>query len=398
MKKFFHRSSVQNLASLLLILFLISCSGAPTENSPEQLKKQLEEYKTQATEINRKIAELEAELQETGNGNSSRNAISVGVSAIAPQNFSHYVMVNASLEAVNQANISPETNGQITKIRVKKGERVKAGQVVAYLNVSVIENSIRELETNLELAKSLYERQKNLWEKKIGSEVQYLQAKNNYESLQFRLNTLRSQLEMSVIKAPIDGIVDDIYVKEGELALPGLPMMLILNLSTLYVNADVSESFLPYVNTGDEVILRFPAFPEFEQEMKIHRIGHVINPENRTFRLQLLLANINERYKPNMVASISFKTFSGENSVVVPSIYIKQDIQGHYVFVAKENGNGQFKARKAYVERGMESEGNTLIKSGLIIGDLLITLGHNQVSEGIPVVIGNEAALSNSSN
>ena len=240
MKKFSHRSSVLNFTAFLLILFLISCSSAPTDNSPEQLKKQLEDYKNQAAEINRKISELEAELQKTGNGNSNRNVISVNVSAITPQQFSNYVQVNASLEAVNQANISPETNGQITKIRVKKGERVKAGQVVAYLNVSVIENSIKELETNLELAKSLYERQKNLWEQKIGSEVQYLQAKNNYESLQFRLNTLQSQLDMSVIKAPIDGIVDDIFVKEGELALPGLPMMLILNLSTLYVNADVS--------------------------------------------------------------------------------------------------------------------------------------------------------------
>ena len=129
--------------------------------------------------------------------------------------------------------------------------------------------------------------------------------------------------------------------------------------------------------------------------MKIHRIGHVINPENRTFRLQLLLANSGERYKPNMVAGISFKTFSDDNSIVVPSIYIKQDIQGHYVFVAKENGDGELKARKVYLERGMESEGNTLIKSGLNAGDLLITLGHNQVSEGIPVVIGNDAMMSN---
>jgi membrane fusion protein, multidrug efflux system len=382
--------SVSKVILVVSLCYLTSCGGQEQPNDIEQIKQKISDHKQEIVETNKKIAALEEELERLGGVAEMENTVSVTVSELTKQPFSHYVKVNGSVEAVNEATISPETNGQIKAIAVKKGERVTTGQVVARLNTSVIENNIREVETNLELAKTLYERQKNLWEQKVGSEVQFLQAKNNYESLQSRLKTLESQVEMSVIKAPFNGIVDNIFAKEGELAMPGMPLMQIINLDNLYVNADVSESFLAVVQPSEEVILRFPSYPDFEKKTRIHRIGNVINPENRTFRLQLLVNNQQERFKPNMVASISFRSFSADSALVVPSILIKQDVQGHFVFTARRNGNGNLHANKVYIERGLNSEGKTMIKGGLKAGDLLIISGHNQVTEGAPLNVNDE--------
>jgi membrane fusion protein, multidrug efflux system len=386
----------KHLFLLATAMLFISCNNQATdERDVEGIKRQISDYKQQVVELNKKISDLETDLEQLGGVAALRNVVPVDVFPLEPQPFERYVKVNGNVEAVTAANISPETNGQIKHIDAKKGEKVFKGQVVARLNVSVIENTIREVETGINLAKTLYERQKNLWEQKIGSEVQYLQAKNNYESLQSRLKTLESQLEMSIIRAPFDGIVDEVFAKEGELAMPGMPLMQIINLDTLYVNADISESFLSVISTSEEVILRFPAYPDFSTKTKIHRIGHVINPENRTFRLQLRIANQQERFKPNMVAGVSFRSFSTDNALVVPSILIKQDTQGHFLFVARKNGNDVYYARKIYVERGMDSEGNTMILAGPAAGDLIINQGHNQVTEGIPVTLsGNSPAIS----
>lgn len=394
-KCFLNRVFFAAFMSMIAVTLFWSCQNEPEPTGAETIKNQISEYKKQVNDLTLKIADLEEQLRQMGDETAVKDQLLVEVTFVESQPFNHFVKVNANVEAVDEAMISPETNGQIRQIQVKKGQRVAAGQVVASLNVSVIESSLKEVETSLELAKTLYNRQKNLWDQKIGSEVQYLQAKNNYESLQSRLATLQSQLDLSVIRAPFDGVVDEIFAKEGELAMPGLPLMQILNLSKLYVNADVSETYLPVINPGDEVVLRFPAFPDYEQQLKIHRLGNVINPENRTFRLQLMIANSDDRFKPNMVASVSFSAFATDSALVIPSILIKQDVQGHFVFVARKNGNGQFFARKTYIKRGMDSEGKTMISDGLSPGDFLITQGHNQVTEGIPVLIENQSVSHN---
>jgi membrane fusion protein, multidrug efflux system len=383
----FIKSALYGFKLILVIslFFFTSCGEQQQPDDIEQIKQQISDYKQQIVETNKKIAALEEELERQGGVAEMQNVIPVDVTKLEKEPFSHYVKVNGTVEAVNEATISPETNGQIKVIAVKKGEQVTTGTVVARLNTSVIENNIKEVETSLELAETLYKRQKNLWEQKVGSEVQYLQAKNNYESLQSRLKTLESQLETAIIKAPFDGIVDDIFAKEGELAMPGMPLMQIINLDKVYVNADVSESFLSVIQPSEEIIIRFPSYPGYETKTQIHRIGNVINPENRTFRLQARLINDRDRFKPNMVASISFRTFSTDNALVVPSILIKQDVQGHFVFTARRNGNGNLFAHKVYIERGLDSEGKTMIKEGLQPGDLLIVKGHNQVTEGTPL-------------
>ena len=372
--------------TVLISLLLISCS-TPEEPTAGSLREQISGYRNQINDLNREISRLEQQLSDMGEPNVRQEGTRVVVNEVTRGTFENYFKINGAVEAVQEALISPETSGQIKSILVAEGQRVVAGQTVAKLNTSVIENNIEEMKTNLNLSKTIYERQKGLWEQKIGSEIQYLEARNAYKSMESRLMSLESQLDLSVLRSPVTGIVDNIFSKEGELAIPGSSIMQIINLDKLNINAEVSEQYLPIIDPAEKVILRFPAFPGFEQNVPVHRIGNVINPENRTFRLQLRIDNPKEQFKPNMVASLSIRLFSKENAVVVPSILIKQDTQGHFVFVARQNGTGIWQSYKSYIQRGEEGEGRTMVRNGLEPGDLLIIEGHNQMAEGVPLII-----------
>ncbi len=371
---------------VLIPILSISCSTTE-ETTAGSLREQISGYRKQINDLNREISQLERQLSDMGESIITQAGIMVAVNEVTRVPFENYFKINGAVEAVQEAIISPETSGQIKSILVTEGQRVVAGQTVAKLNTSVIENNIEEMKTNLNFSKTIYERQKGLWEQKIGSEIQYLEAKNAYQSLESRLLSMESQLDMSVLRSPVTGIVDHIFLKEGELAIPGSAIMQIINLDKLNINAEVSEQYLPIIDPAEKVILRFPSFPGFEENVPVHRVGNVINPENRTFRLQLRIDNPKEQFKPNMVASLSIRLFSEENAVVVPSILIKQDAQGHFVFVARQNGTGAWQAHKSYIQRGEEGEGRTMIKSGLEPGDLLIIQGHNQMAEGVPLII-----------
>lgn len=374
---------------LILIIMLLNTAScnAPEADTPYSIREQIEDYRRQIASFNREIQLLEKKLEQMGEPPQNNRALNVTVSEVERGPFENYIRINGSAEAVNQAMISPEINGQVRRIVVSKGDRVTSGQVLARLNTSVIEGNIQELKTSMELARTVYERQKRLWDQQIGSEIQYLEARNTVESLESRLKTLEHQLNMAVLKSPINGVVDEIFLREGELAMPGAPVMQVINLGRLYINTDVSERYLPDIEPGDEVILGFPAWPDYEARVPVHRIGNVINPENRTFRLQLMINNPGERFKPNMVASVGIRSFSAEDVITLPSILIKQDVQGHFVYVARQNSNGIWQAHKNYIVRGAESEGRTIIGSGLAEGELVIVNGHNQVTEGIGINI-----------
>ncbi len=365
----------------LILTGLNGCQTQAEDGSPEAIRSQISQYQKEINDLTLKIGELEKQLIAMGEPVNNRAQVPVTVLRVVPREFDQFFVASASVEAVQTATISPEASGQIRTISVSKGQRVSAGQVVARLNTSVIENNISEVNTSLQLARTVFERQKGLWEQQIGSEIQFLEAKNNVEALEGRLQTLQSQLNMSVMRAPFSGIVDEILMKEGELAMPGVRVMNIINLEKLYINADLSEAYMGLVKPGENVTLRFPAFPDEEFTLPVHRVGNVINPENRTFRLQLLLNNQGERFKPNMMANLSIRTLTNSDALVVPSILIKQDVQGFFLYTVVEN-NGQLEASKVYVERGPDGEGQTMIKDGLTPGDRVILNGNNQVSDG----------------
>ena len=376
---------MKKIIFISIIVFLSACGVNNNTNSDkDEIRKQVSEYKKQVDELNEKIADLEKQL--SSNPGNKVYKIPVSVKELKYEPFNHYIEVNGTVEAVNEAFVSPEINGQVQKIFVREGERVKKGQLLIKLNSSITESSIKEVETGLEFANTVYERQKRLYDKNIGSEIDYLTAKNNKEALESKLKTLQAQQNMTLIKAPFDGIVDEIFVKEGEMAMPGMQTIQVVNLDNLYINADVSEAYLTKVRKGDMVLLEFPSYPDVKIEAPVYRIGNVVKAANRTFKVQLKIKNENEEIKPNVLAIININDFSAGSSLLVPSLVIKQDLKGSYVYVA-QSSSSNLAAKKKYVTTGMSYGDKSMITEGLQIGDSVIISGYNQVSDGAEVEI-----------
>jgi membrane fusion protein (multidrug efflux system) len=279
----------------------------------------------------------------------------VSVKNLAYEKFEHFFLANGTVEAVNDAFISPEINGRIKTLHVREGQWVEKGQLLVSLNSEVTESGLAEVKSALQLASIVYEKRRDLWDKKIGSEIQFLEAKTNKESLENRLKSLEAQLQMARIKAPISGIVDEIDQKEGELVVPGLRLIQLVNLKKVYVNADVSETYIAKIKKGDPVEASFPSYPGYTLAGDIHRLGQVVKSQNRTF-------------------------------LVVPSIIIKNDMQGSYLYVV-EGREGQGKARKTYVTPGISEGSNTMITAGLEPGWKVIVQGYNLVKNGMDIKV-----------
>ena len=373
---------MRNWILAIAILILASCSSKVDEKS---VRDQIAGYKKEVAALNAKIAELEKQLG-TLDPSEGNNSVPVEVQDLSYEPFKHFIEVSGSAEAVKAAYISPEMGGQIREIYVNEGDFVEKGKLLAKLNTDITESSIKELESGLALATTVYEKQKRLWEKGIGSEIQYLNAKNTKESLEQKLVTVNAQLDMSLIKAPISGIVDAINLKKGELAAPGMQLMQIVNLDELYINADVSESYLPQVEEGARVMVRFPVYPDLTLETPIYRKGNVINPNNRTFPIQLRLKNPDRKLKPNILSVVQINDFSADSAIIVPSILIKQDITGYYLFIAQEI-SGKWIAKKVYIIPGKSYVDKTMVVSGLQPGQRIIVQGYNMVSDGTEVVV-----------
>lgn len=373
-----------HIVILVAILGLTACGG---EKSLEEKKAALDAKKVELAKLQTEIQKMEEELMASDSSmvEKKEEGILVAVKEMQPQEFKHYFNVNGSIEAIEQANVSPEQGGQIKQVLVKDGDRVSAGQVLVKLNTSVLQKSLDEVNSGIELAQTVYERQSKLWDQKIGSEIQFLQAKNNLESLQKKKETLIAQMGMSTITAPFSGIVDKVNQKVGELAAPGMPVLTMVNMSKMKVKADVSENYVKAVRPNAMVEVDFPSFG-YATKAPISTVGNIINPANRSFSVEVMVPNSEGILKPNGVATLRIKDFEAEKALVVPAITIGKDAKGDFVFVVKEE-EGKKKAQKTYVTTGRTSEGKTMITEGLNAGDRVVVQGFNEVANGDVVTV-----------
>jgi RND family efflux transporter MFP subunit len=377
------RKMTRNILILVSLTILIACQS---DNDRDSIKKQIADYRLQVEELNKKIENLEMLLDSIPSSGEEGYRVAVEVEQVVYTEFKHYIEVGGVVEAISEAHISPEISGQIERIYVSEGQWVSAGQLLAEINSEITRNQISEIESSLDYARIVFEKQKRLWDQRIGSEMQYLNAKNNVESLENRLNTLKAQLGMARITSPVSGVVDEIERKQGELALPGSLLMQIVNLDQVYINAAVSEAYLAAIRVGENVEVFFPAYPGLKLEVPIHRKGNVINPDNRTFIVQLKLSNPDKLLKPNILSKIYINDFTSEEALTVPASIVKQDLIGSYVYVVDDN-DGKTIARKAYVQTGLSYSNETMITEGIEPGQLVIVNGYNQVSDGTAVVV-----------
>jgi len=358
---------------IITAIVISSCGGEKTASLAD-LKKQQADLKTQLAEISTKISKLE--------GDSNKKFVLIEASAIVPDFFKTYINVQGRVDAEESVSLSSQMPGTIIKINVKAGDEITKGQILAETDARVLYQSISDLQTSAELVNQLYDKQKALWDQKIGTEIQYLQAKSQKESMEKKLSTLQEQVRMTKIISPIDGTVDAVDIKLGQLTAPGMPAIRVINFNNLKIKADLAESYASKVHKGDEVIIRFPDSND-TITAKVSYSSRSISPLNRTFGVEVLLDNKKE-YHPNQIAIININDYTSQKPVIyIPLNYVQKDLKGmHYVLVA-----GDKVAVKKNVTLGREYNGLTEITDGLTASDLLITSGYDGLNEGDAIKI-----------
>ena len=372
----------------LIIISLITLATAckhekKVEGNLQQQKVQIQKQIDSLHNILEKINEQLGETQ-------AKEIPSISAIKIEPQDFTHYIELQGNIDTDGNVMVVPEAMGSVKKIYKNEGDRVRKGETIMLLDDAVLRNQISEVQTQYSLAKTAFERQKRLWEQKIGSEMAFLQAKTKKNALAKKLNTLRSQLAKFRVKAPISGTLDDLMTKEGEMAAPQRAVARIVNLDKVYAQADVSEQYLTQIKKGTPVVIDFP---EINRSMQAHvnYVGNFIHPRNRTFKIRVNLKNTNGDLKPNLTANIKIKDFETAKAIVLPWSIVQQDREGNnFVFVLEPaKDKGVYKAVKKVVKTGPDYKGKVVIESGLKEGDMVAGEAARGLSEGDLVKVEN---------
>lgn len=370
---------MKNILALALLIGFASCSTNGGDDL-ESKKALLSEKKAELQALEQEINLLSKEINDLEPVR-KKPATPVEVLEINPKDFTRFVEVQGRVEADDFVNVSSEIGGRITSLLVEEGDYVRKGQLLATTDLETVEKQIAEIETQLELANTVYERQKRLWDQNIGSEIQYLEAKTRMEGLEKSLETLESQISKKNIYAPIGGYVDREFLQEGETASPGMPIIQILNTAEIKVTADIQENFLSAIEKGDSVTVRFPAL-NMSIDETVTQLGRTIDLNNRTFEIQIKTSSRSGQLKPNLLAVIRFKDFQAEDIISVPLDAIHEEVNGNkFVYIVNEE-SGRFTAKKSYVELGESNVNEVIIASGVRNGDRLITKGSKGISQG----------------
>jgi membrane fusion protein, multidrug efflux system len=366
------------MKKLLILIGVMAIMASCGDSGSKQAK--LDKLKKEHDRISGEIATLENEINPAGSATQSTRVI---VDTVRTVLFEHYIEVQGRIDGNENVAVSPRSPGVVTKIFVSEGDHVKKGQVLAELDAEVLNQQLADLNSQLAFATELFNKQKALWDQKIGSEVQFLTAKNNMESIQNKIDIVKDQVSMSNITAPIDGTVEDIPIRVGQLAAVGspIPAFRIMNFSTAKAVADIGESNSAKIKTGDQVRVFLPDLNK-EITERVTFASKYINPTNRTFAVEVQLPPDNNVLRANMIAVLKIKDYSKPSAIAVPQDFVQTSRdEGHYVFVAATEQSKKI-ARKRKVEAGITYDGLTEILSGLNAGDLLITAGYKDLYDG----------------
>lgn len=382
MKQLLTNTMKSNILIITAIATILASCSAKKEGL-ESKKEELAQLKAQQVENDKKIKALEIEIGKLDPKKATEAKVKpVSIATLNAETFKHYVELQGTVDAKNNVLVTPKTGGAVVAMYVREGDAVKAGSVIGKIDNSILTESIEELKTSLSLANTLYDKQKNLWDQKIGTELQYLQAKNNKESLEKKLVTLNTQLSQTNIISPMAGVVDLVNVKVGEMASPGVGVVRVVNLGNLKVLAKVSDVYAASVKKGDEVIVKFPDLKK-EFKARISFVSTAVDPLSRTFTIEANLPS-DRSIKPNMMAQVQINDATSKNALAIDQNYVQSTEKGNVVYVAVTEGNKKV-AKAKEVKTGLSYNGKVEILSGLSAGDALITLGYQEVSDGQPI-------------
>lgn len=299
--------------------------------------------------------------------------------------FQHFIEVQGSVEADQSVELYPESSGNITKIFVREGQSISKGHPLVQIDNSILESSKVELQTQLDLATTTFERQKRLWDQNIGSEIQYLQAKAKKEGLENSLESLKSQAKKLKITAPFSGTVDEIFVKNGGLANPMFPALRLINLNQIHVESEVTETYLKYIKKGTEVELYFPSIDK-KINTKVDQVGNYINPNNRSFKVRINVNNTDGTLKANLLAEVKISDFK-EVGIVIPSNLIQKDRMNKPFVYSLVKEDKFYRVKKSYIIEKISYENESFISEGLEADALIVDKGSQLVKEDETVIL-----------
>jgi len=372
---------------LAIISMLASCKPDKWPEDLEGKEALLSEKKTELRKMEVDVKKLKKEIAELKPAKEKKKRL-VTTKPIEKKEFTRFLNAQGSLVAENMVNVSSDLGGRLIRVYAKEGNYVKKGKLLAKVDLESFDKQKEELQKSLELATTAYERQKRLWDQNIGSEMQYLQAKNNKERLEKSLESVAYQSSRANVYAPISGYIEREYMQQGETAAPGMPILQILNNSKLKAVADLPERYLGQIKKGDKVTLSIPTLDKTIQG-RVSLIGRTIDPANRTFKTEVSVSNKSGILKPNLLVEMLINDYSEKDAIVVPMELVQDEIGGRKFVYVSETGVEGPKAVKKYVTAGESYEGEIIILEGLTGNETLIIDGARNLVEGELLSIDN---------
>ncbi len=377
-----HMKAQSITAIFLAAVFLVACG--PQGDDLDAKKAELDAARVTLAELRETIKRLEGEIsaEDPDYFKAASSTIIVTSMPANKTHFEHKIEVRGAVMSRTNVQVGAEMGGKLNRVAVKEGDAVRKGQTLAVFDTEDIQRNIETLKTQLTFANTVFEKRERLWKKNIGTEIQYLEAKTNKESLEKQIASLNTQMKKTVVKAPFAGTIEVLPVKVGQVLQPGAPVAFLVGNSDMYITTEVSESFVGAFKKGDKVQATIPSLDDtFESE--IISIGQVINEASRTFTLEVKLPK-GPNYKTNQVVILQLTDYVNEDAVVIPSRIIQEDIKGNFVYLIDNN-----KAKKVHVELGLSYDNHTQVLAGLNGGETIVDKGNREVGDGSIVDVKN---------
>lgn len=382
---------MKKIISLTLIAFsLYSCGDKSTSNVEEVLAtndlKQIKEKRDQIHEDYEKLASQMAALDAAiiKLDDTKRHPL-VKTMTVKDSAFTHYIEVQGNVDTKENILIYPEFSGVLTTLNVKAGQKVSKGQILARIDDGGMSAQLAQAQNKLALDKTTFDRQKNLWDQKIGSEIQYLQTQTAYQSQQKAVKQMQAQLSKTLVRAPFSGTIDAVTAERGQVVAPGQELFRIVNLGNMYVTANVPENYLSALKLGATVEVYLNAIGK-TYKGKVRQVGTYINPNNRTFGIEIAVPNPDNLLRPNQVAVLKIEDYTNKNSLLIPENIISENALNEKIVFVITNENSP-KASQRIIEVGYTSGAMVEVKSGLKSGDIIVTDGGKALTDGADVEI-----------
>ncbi len=388
---------INQILTLTTAIILVACGGNESSISDILAEGNMESIRAKKKELTSQLKQVEGEialLDSVINANSDdENLPLITALKVEGQDFVHFIELQGGVTTRQNVLVYPEVAGTMTKVHVEEGDQVKKGQLLATIDDGGLSNQLIQMKTQLSLAETTYERQKRLWEQKIGSEIQYLQSKTNYESQKAAVEQMESQLRKFSIRAPFDGVVDDVIKDQGTVVAPGgsgSEVFRVINLSNMYIETAVPESYITSVTKGKKVKVFFPVLNE-TIESYVRETGNYINPNNRSFTVEIPVPNRSGNVKPNLTARVHINDYRNEDALLIPQSAISENSEGEqyaYMVTGIDNENVAT-AKKTIITTG-KTQGDVIeVLSGINDGQSIIIEGARSVKDGQEVKILN---------